>query len=75
MTGKFIKFSKYQNYRLIEKLSEKFFRFRERAGLKVTRQRTNNLGFGKFSKCLAVCTSKNLDRWTSDVDLGGGEIS
>ena len=75
MTGKFIKFSKCQNYRLIEKLSEKFFRCSGRDSLKVTQQGTNSLGFRKFSKCLAIGTSENLDRWTSDVDPGGGEIS
>ena len=74
MTGKFIKFSKCQNYQLIRKLSEKFFQCRGRASLKVTRRGTNSLGFGKFSKCLTIGTSKNLDRWTSDVDPGGGEI-
>ena len=72
---KFIKFSKFQNYRLIEKLSEKFFRCSGRASMKVTRRGKNSLGFGKFSKCLAIGTLKNLDRWTYDVNPGGGEIS
>ena len=63
MTGKFIKFSKCQNYRLIGKLSEKLFRCSGRASLKDTRRGTNNLGFKKISKYLVVGTSKNLDRW------------